>query len=79
MCILRYHLSQLYPLLPPATPFPSGNHHTVVCVSERFFGFVFCLILSPFSPSPANPKDNLKIKNNIAIEKLEKTFRDAYV
>ena len=34
--------------LPPP-PFPSGNHHTVVCVWEGLF---FCLIPSPFSPRP---------------------------
>ena len=31
--------------LPHPTPFPSGNHHTVVCVHDSFF---LCLIPSPF-------------------------------
>ena len=28
---LHHHLSPLCPLLPSPTPFPSGNHHAVVC------------------------------------------------
>ena len=39
----------LFPLLPPYTLFPSGNHQTVVCVSEFFVCLLcslvaFCLI-----------------------------------
>ena len=37
-------------------PFPSVNHHTVICIYEVFlFCFVFCLIPSPLSPSPLTP------------------------
>ena len=44
-----HHL--ITPLPSSASPrtFPSGNHHTDVCVYEVF---VFCLIPSSFSPSP---------------------------
>ena len=56
----HHHLFPLYPLLPPPTPFPSGNHHTVVCVHQVFFSSFFCLILSLFftqslSPTPLRP------------------------
>ena len=27
----------IYPTNPPLTPFPSGNHHTAVCVYEILF------------------------------------------
>ena len=42
----------IYPPLRSSAPFPSGNHNTVVCTYEFLY---FCVILSPFSPSPPNP------------------------
>ena len=47
--IINPHFILLYPLLlpPPTPPFPSGNHHTVVCGYED----IFSLIPSSFSPS----------------------------
>ena len=53
--------SPFIPHLPSSTsptPFPSDNHHTVVCVYEVVF--FFCLIHSHFSPSPVTilPSDS---------------------
>lgn len=33
----RYHLFLIYPLLPPPTPFLSGNYHAVVYAMRCFF------------------------------------------
>lgn len=58
ICLMDYFFLILFPIsiyLPFAFflfphPLPSDNHHSVVCVHESLF--VFCLISSPFSPSP---------------------------
>ena len=50
-CLFSLHLSPLYPRLPPPPPFPSGNHHAVVCLCGFCFGlfFLFFLLNSVYS------------------------------
>ena len=37
-----------YTLFCPPTPFPSGNHHTFVCIYKGFF-CLFVFLLNPFT------------------------------
>ena len=49
----HHHLPSLFLLLLPPHSFPSGNHHTVVCVWVVFL--CFCLTLHHFHPAPQTP------------------------
>ena len=55
------HLSSLNPLLPPPTPFPSGNHHPVVWVYEVIFSLLnpFTFSSSPIIPLPSDSSQSV--------------------